>query len=241
MCPRAHSTAASTGKATSLSGVRLRGPHAAFITFIHTHTAGACPCAILLRLCICVCLRVFACCVCVRANLLGLLAALPVGVTVTVTLIGRFITGVFACDVCARQHYLGRMRRSLCGFLNVCVRDLNCCAVKPLICSCVYVWKACHCLMCFFLTCSGSLMNPAIGIATVVLSAEFSSWWVWVAAPFTGALIAVVLVRTQSTRTHKLTHTHSIRLHAHIGLEPLIRTRTRKCLQKCELRRHSWV
>ncbi len=40
MCPRAHSTAASTGKATSLGGVRLRGPHATFITFIHSYSRG---------------------------------------------------------------------------------------------------------------------------------------------------------------------------------------------------------
>ncbi len=40
-------------------------------------------------------------------------------------------------------------------------------------------------------------MNPAVGIATVVLSAEFSSWWVWVAAPFTGAIIAVGIVSSQ--------------------------------------------
>ncbi len=36
VCPRAHFTAASTGKAASLGGFHLRGPHATFITFIHS-------------------------------------------------------------------------------------------------------------------------------------------------------------------------------------------------------------
>ncbi len=39
-CVHEHTPPQITRKATSLGGVSLRGPHATFITFIHTHTAG---------------------------------------------------------------------------------------------------------------------------------------------------------------------------------------------------------
>ena len=43
---------------------------------------------------------------------------------------------------------------------------------------------------------SGASMNPARSLGPDIVGVDFTGWWVYVAGPVTGALIAVVIITT---------------------------------------------